>query len=149
MPQIGGFEPLGNHNARDRSPGTLAARLASGDFDVLASSRNDLGGAVVVEAFGVLLKIAYYGVNVLSALIVGFFFLANLFGSARPGDTWVHQVILIVSGLTAIALLVLAIRLGHVKQRWLAGLGVSVVAGIVFFVMMVGGALLFTKVNWQ
>lgn len=102
-----------------------------------------------MEAFGVLLKIAYYGVNVLSALIVGFFFLTNLLGSARPGDTWVHQVILVVSGVTAIALLVWAVRLGHVEQRWLAGLGVSVVAGIVFFVMMVGGALLFTKVNWQ
>jgi len=95
-----------------------------------------------------LLKIAFYGTGGISALVIAFFFLANLFGRS-PSETWVHKAIVFVSGATAIALLSWSYRLGHVQGLWLAGLGVAVAAVATYFVMMVGGMFLFTNVRWQ
>ena len=96
-----------------------------------------------------LLKVGYYGASAISALVLAVFFLGNLFGPSRPGETWRHTAILLASGATGIGLLVWSIRVGHVQGHWLAGLGLAVVAAVVFFGMMFGGTLLFTKVHWQ
>jgi len=96
-----------------------------------------------------LLKIAFYGAAGISTLVIAFFFLANLFGSSDPSETWVNRLIIFVSGVTAVALLVFSYRLGHGRNQWLAGLGVAVAAVVTYFVMMVGGLFLFTTVHWQ
>ena len=96
-----------------------------------------------------LLKVGYYGVSTMSVLVLGLFFLGNLFGPNKAGETWRHTAILLVSGLTGIGLLVWSIRVGHFQGQWLAGLGLAVAAAAVFFVMMFGGMFLFTKIHWQ
>lgn len=96
-----------------------------------------------------LLKAAYYGISGLSTLVVGFFFLANLFDMDKPGETWVHKAVLLASGIAAIALLAGAWRFGHQQGHWITGALLAGAAVLAFFVMMVGGLLLFTKVHWQ
>lgn len=96
-----------------------------------------------------LLKVAYYGVSALSAVVLAVFFLGNLFGPGRPGETWRHTAILLVSGVTGLGLLAWSIRVGHFQGQWLAGTGLAVAAAAVFGVMMLAGLLLFTRVHWQ
>jgi hypothetical protein len=81
--------------------------------------------------------------------VVGFFFLANLFGPKRPGETWRNTAVLLVSGVAGIGLLIWSMRVGHYRGQWLAGTGLAIAAVVVFGVMMFAGLLLFTRVHWQ
>jgi hypothetical protein len=96
-----------------------------------------------------LLKTAYYGVTGVSSLIVAFFFLANLFGTSNPSETWRHKVIILTSGLFAISLLAWAYRLGHFDGQWIGGLVLSIVAVLAFGLLALAGMFLFTSIHWQ
>jgi hypothetical protein len=96
-----------------------------------------------------LLKAAYYVAVGISALVIGFFFFANLLGAATPGETWVHKVVLLVGGLTGFALLAWALRVGHFRGRWLVGIVLACIAPPAFALVVAAGLLMFTTVHWQ
>jgi hypothetical protein len=95
-----------------------------------------------------LFKVAYYGAASISGFVIAGLFLANLFGNAA-GETWRNKAILIVSAASGMALLYLSFRMGHQQGQWLAGVGLAALALVVAGLLMFGGLLVFTKVNWQ
>ncbi len=89
-------------------------------------------------------KILYYATQTIACLMVGFFFLAAVFGG-----TGANRIVALGSGLLSFAALGVGVYLGHFCDRWLAGTAVAALGVIVFFVAMILGSLLFTNVHWQ
>lgn len=94
-------------------------------------------------------KTAYYAATAISTLVIGFLFLANVFGKQAAGDTWRAKAIATAAAGVGFGLLWLAVRLGHLEGQWLAGLGVAVAALVAAAIVMIGGLLLFTTVRWN
>jgi hypothetical protein len=90
-------------------------------------------------------KIAFFGATTISTILLGIFFLGNLFTTVDS----TKQIILLVSGLTASAMLAWAIRLGYFDGQFLAGFGFAVASVVVFAVMMIAGIFAFTNIHWQ
>jgi hypothetical protein len=96
-----------------------------------------------------LLKAAYYVTIGISTLVIGFFFFANMLDTSSPGDTWVHKTVMLVGGLTGFALLGWALRAGHFRGRWVAGIALACIAPLAFALVVAAGLLMFTTVHWQ
>lgn len=94
-----------------------------------------------------LVKIAYYALFALSAIVGVFYFIVSLF-NAQPNSGLRERIIMFLASGVALGLLYWAFRLGHQQQQWGAGLGAVVAAIFAFLVIMLVG--LFTgKIHWQ
>jgi hypothetical protein len=96
-----------------------------------------------------LFKLLFYGVCVVSGLVVAFFLLANLVGPRGPGETWRNTAMVSLGGLTGMGFIAWALRAGHVRHCWVVGLAIAAAAPFAFALVTFGGLLLFTKVHWQ
>lgn len=94
-----------------------------------------------------LLKIAYYALFCISALIGVFYFGAALF-NAQPNSSLRERIIMFLASGAALGFLYWAFRLGHQQNNWGGGLGMVVAAIFAFAAIMLIG--LFTgRIHWQ
>lgn len=93
------------------------------------------------------LKTSFYGLLVIFTLIAVFLLFANLFGSS-PYTPAREKVLATISSVTALGILYVAFRYGHVKENWVAGIGLEFLAVFIFLLIMIVG-LLTGKIHWQ
>ncbi len=98
-----------------------------------------------------MIKIAYYALLGICALVGLFYFFATLLDlPGRTGSAQIREnVIMLVASGTALGMLYWAFRVGHQHGQWLAGLAVVLAACLVFLVLFFGGMFLFGKIHWQ
>ena len=96
-----------------------------------------------------LLKAAFYGVFGLALLAFCGLVVAAPMLNSRPSTSGAELVVLFLSGLTALGFLGWAGYAGHMQGEWAMGLLLTILAIVLFVLMMVGGILLCTKSHWQ
>lgn len=98
-----------------------------------------------------LLKIIYYALLVLSTGIGVFYLGASLLGLVEQASNAKlrENTIMIIACAVTLALLYKAYQTGHLQGHWGAGIGIVLGAFVSFFVIFLGGMLLFGKIHWQ
>ena len=98
-----------------------------------------------------MIKIAYYVLLGIFTLVGLFYFFATLLDlPQQTGTSQIREsVIMLVASGTGLGMLFWAFRMGHQHSQWLAGLGMIGAAFLAFFILFIGGMLLFGKIHWQ
>lgn len=96
-----------------------------------------------------LVKIAYYALWGLTALISGLYLLGMLFSNRTATGRSKEDAILLLGFAVLAGFMYYAYRLGHLQQQWGYGLGINAAGIVVYFIVVVGGILMFGNVRWN